>query len=764
MQESTVHVNIVPGGMPIVLHISQYDVGLRQYVFTLYSTQGTWSDVSGASATLEATKPDNHAIVHNCTYNNDGTITYTVQEQLAAVVGRVWSKLVIRDTSDNVVASAAIIWIVDQAGVTDSAIVSDSDISALQEFLAEFGTINAYKADLDSLRALATGVNVAATKAAMTNHSIAYVYTGSESGMVTNNWYWYNGSDWVSGGAWQASIETDTTLTTSGKAADAKATGDQITELKSEMPRQINDVYKSIGVTNIWDNYLTGRTGSVSTVSIVDGKYVFSSAGAGRVTIYDNSTSASNIVLQAGKTYTILFDCSSASVALQLYYRTSVNTTNNVLINGTSNVYEITIPANAVSYIFRIDVPSGVTGQNNAIIRIYEGIYGKELFKESSISIPSWEDGKYASKTGNIGTDNTYSTVNYISVFPSYKVQLYNISVTGNVAVLGYDHDQNYISTLVSESDVQSPGTLINVEVNIPKNVYYIRFSVKTASKGLTTLQYKDYPLSQVKNIIDIIDGRNVVIPTINSRFSVNIKNLGVTIGKTPIATIIDDDTSTLESIGTLKGICDEYGIKITFSGIGNNIETVSGMKERLLQYQDEGFHIASHSYSHASYWKIDDESYDIEEAEADLIKSIVYMRENGFVNYDMLVSPFNTYFTTEFRNMVSKYVQCAVNAGGRDPHMNTLTNMTRYELQRTRFIGSTSASTLSYFSDLIDQAIEDGAWIIMGTHSNSNSEWNESLVRSVIEYAQGQNLEFVTLNEGFRRRKPAYDFYDLVK
>lgn len=235
MQESTVHVNIVPGGMPIVLHISQYDVGLRQYVFTLYSTQGTWTDVSGASATLEATKPDNHAIVHNCTYNNDGTITYTVQEQLAAVVGRVWSKLVIRDTSENVVASAAIIWIVDPAGVTDSAIVSDSDISALQEFLAEFGTINAYKADLDSLRALAAGVNVAATKAAMTNHNIAYVYTGSESGMVTNNWYWYNGSAWVSGGAWEASITTDTTLTTSGKAADAKATGDAITELKADI-------------------------------------------------------------------------------------------------------------------------------------------------------------------------------------------------------------------------------------------------------------------------------------------------------------------------------------------------------------------------------------------------------------------------------------------------------------------------------------------------------------------------------------------------
>ena len=46
--------------------------------------------------------------------------------------------------------------------------------------------------------------NVAATKAAMTDPSLIYVYTGSESGMTAGNWYYYDGSAWVSGGVYNA--------------------------------------------------------------------------------------------------------------------------------------------------------------------------------------------------------------------------------------------------------------------------------------------------------------------------------------------------------------------------------------------------------------------------------------------------------------------------------------------------------------------------------------------------------------------------------
>lgn len=130
MQTTTYKLNVTPGGVPLTIHISQYDVGLRQYTFQPYTNVGEFTYVSGATVTLEATKPDGYGVVHECTYNQDG-ITYTLQEQLAAKPGRVWSKVVIRDGAD-VLGTGAVIWIVDCAGLKDDAIVSESDMSGIR--------------------------------------------------------------------------------------------------------------------------------------------------------------------------------------------------------------------------------------------------------------------------------------------------------------------------------------------------------------------------------------------------------------------------------------------------------------------------------------------------------------------------------------------------------------------------------------------------------------------------------------------------------
>lgn len=73
----------------------------------------------------------------------------------------------------------------------------------------------------------------ASTVSAMTDTTKIYVYTGSESGYTSGNWYYYNGSAWVSGGVYNSvAIETDTTLSVSGMPADAKMTGDAVGDLK----------------------------------------------------------------------------------------------------------------------------------------------------------------------------------------------------------------------------------------------------------------------------------------------------------------------------------------------------------------------------------------------------------------------------------------------------------------------------------------------------------------------------------------------------
>ena len=82
----------------------------------------------------------------------------------------------------------------------------------------------------DAVARLATGAPaVASTAAGMTDTSKIYVYTGTESGYTKGHWYYHDGTSWVSGGVYQSSgIETDSSLSVSGAAADAKVTGDAI--------------------------------------------------------------------------------------------------------------------------------------------------------------------------------------------------------------------------------------------------------------------------------------------------------------------------------------------------------------------------------------------------------------------------------------------------------------------------------------------------------------------------------------------------------
>lgn len=86
--------------------------------------------------------------------------------------------------------------------------------------------------EIATIRAAVGSPLKASTVAQMTDTNKIYVYVGSESGYTNGNWYYWNGSAWTSGGVYNSvAVVTDPTLTLSGVPADAKSTGDEVTNL-----------------------------------------------------------------------------------------------------------------------------------------------------------------------------------------------------------------------------------------------------------------------------------------------------------------------------------------------------------------------------------------------------------------------------------------------------------------------------------------------------------------------------------------------------
>ena len=179
---------------------------------------------SGCTATLSGVKPDGNV------WSKAGTVTnnfVVVEEdvQMTAVAGRWDAQLDIMNGSKNIV-TALIRITVEAAAVEAGAVPSDTQLEGYVEQCKQYA---------ETAKDEAYGSPLTATTAAgMTDQGRVYVYTGSETGYTSGHWYYYNGSAWTDGGVYNAvAVDTDTTLSISGKAADAKETGDQITELKS---------------------------------------------------------------------------------------------------------------------------------------------------------------------------------------------------------------------------------------------------------------------------------------------------------------------------------------------------------------------------------------------------------------------------------------------------------------------------------------------------------------------------------------------------
>jgi len=175
MLTTTYDLNLSPGGVPLIIPVSQYDAASRILCFNLVSPEGSISLPSGTQAEIRGTKPDGNGFSYAATLS--GTlVTAVVTEQMTAAAGRARCELVLYKGTPATtqspasqdyqqIATANFILHIERAALDKDTLPSNSEIRQLVNVIDRTDEIIAAAAQSDAAKERIIALE-AATRAA----------------------------------------------------------------------------------------------------------------------------------------------------------------------------------------------------------------------------------------------------------------------------------------------------------------------------------------------------------------------------------------------------------------------------------------------------------------------------------------------------------------------------------------------------------------------------------------------------------------------
>ena len=121
--------NLIPGNVPQVIRINQYDKGIS-FKFTVYQGEKKFSIPAGSTVLLTGTKPDGLGFSYGCTFSGSD-VSVTIGDQVAVLYGNVRAELMILSGNSVRLGTANFTFFVEAAALKDDTAVSDSDFPAI---------------------------------------------------------------------------------------------------------------------------------------------------------------------------------------------------------------------------------------------------------------------------------------------------------------------------------------------------------------------------------------------------------------------------------------------------------------------------------------------------------------------------------------------------------------------------------------------------------------------------------------------------------
>ena len=130
MTTQTINLDLIPQGVPPIIHVSQYDKG-QTWLFNLFIGNVTYNVPAGSAVTIQGTKRDSTGFEYACTYSGS-QVTAIEQQQMTVLAGDTPAELRISNNGD-IIGSINFIIRVEPAALSEDTVISETDLPLIEQ-------------------------------------------------------------------------------------------------------------------------------------------------------------------------------------------------------------------------------------------------------------------------------------------------------------------------------------------------------------------------------------------------------------------------------------------------------------------------------------------------------------------------------------------------------------------------------------------------------------------------------------------------------
>lgn len=154
MTEQVFNLDLIPDGIPPIVHVSQYDKG-QLWKFNIIQNNTLFEIPAGSSITVQGTKKDGTGFQYPCTYSGS-QVTVTEEQQMTVFFGDVLAEIAISN-GDDLIATLNFIIRIEQAPLNENTIISETMLPLIEEAAELSHHVNEVKGYMETAEAYAVG-------------------------------------------------------------------------------------------------------------------------------------------------------------------------------------------------------------------------------------------------------------------------------------------------------------------------------------------------------------------------------------------------------------------------------------------------------------------------------------------------------------------------------------------------------------------------------------------------------------------------------